>query len=78
MQSNNTNINEKTVSNQATLSSTTMNNGNANSNKLRRGSTKEETQPGVVTIVDTIKLFGVRLMLFIKHNDQFSFLVICT
>lgn len=39
-----------------------MNNNNSNgtnSSRHRHGSGKEEAQPGIVTIVDTVKLFGV-------------------
>ncbi|CAF0792024.1 unnamed protein product [Rotaria sp. Silwood1] len=57
-QLNNTNMNDKTISNQTQSSSTTINNSNTNSTRHRHGSTKDESQPGIVTIVDTIKLFG--------------------
>ncbi|CAF0927478.1 unnamed protein product [Adineta steineri] len=34
------------------------NNNNTNSTRHRHGSGKEEPQPGIITIVDTVKLFG--------------------
>lgn len=37
-----------------------VNSNNANSTRHRHGSGKDEPQAGIVTIVDTIKLFGVR------------------
>ena len=57
VQSNSTIMNEKTSSNQSQSSAT---NSNTNSNRHRHGSGKDESQPGIVTIIDTIKLFGVR------------------
>ncbi|CAF1492959.1 unnamed protein product [Rotaria sordida] len=67
-QINNLNLNEKISSSQQQLSSTinnTTNNNNNNNNnhninttRHRHGSGKDEPQAGVVTIVDTIKLFG--------------------
>ena len=71
---NSTNINEKTFANQQTsgssTSSTNSNNVNnnstssasANSSRHRHNSVKDEIQPGVLTIVDTVKLFGVRFV----------------
>jgi hypothetical protein len=52
-QTSNTNLNEQSSSSSAT-------NGNGNSTRHRHGSGKDETQTGIVTIVDTVKLFGVR------------------
>ncbi|CAF3039158.1 unnamed protein product [Rotaria sp. Silwood2] len=61
-QINNLNLNEKISPPKQPLSSTmhntTNNNGNTNSTRHRHGSGKDELQAGVVTIVDTIKLFG--------------------
>jgi hypothetical protein len=62
LQTNSTNINEKTLTNQQQSSvstTTTNNNSNTNSTRHRHGSGKDEIQSGIVTIVDTIKLFGV-------------------
>jgi hypothetical protein len=64
--SNNTNINEKTLLNQPQSSSSSTNNNNNNNNNInpnrhRHGSGKDESQPGIVTIIDTVKLFGVRI-----------------
>jgi hypothetical protein len=74
LQTNNTNMNEKTLPNQQPTTSTNTNNNNnnnsnnnnnnnnnTNSTRNRHGSGKEEIQPGVVTIIDTVKLFGVRI-----------------
>ena len=64
-QTNNTNLNEKSLSNQqqSSSSSTTTTNGNTNSTRHRQGSGKDEPQAGFVTIIDTVKLFGVRRIL---------------
>jgi hypothetical protein len=67
-QVNNSNLNEKSSPPKQQLSSTMMNNNmsnninghsNTNSTRHRHGSGKDEIQAGVVTIVDTVKLFGV-------------------
>ena len=59
-----TNMNEGATSYQLQSSSiTTTINSNANSTRNRQGSVKDESQPGIVTIIDTIKLFGVRTIL---------------
>lgn len=60
-QANNANINDK-VSPPKQVLSPTMSNGssNANSSRHRLGSGKDEPQAGIITIVDTVKLFGVR------------------
>ncbi|CAF0778151.1 unnamed protein product [Rotaria sordida] len=73
-QLNSTNINDKTVSNQTQLSlsssSTTITNSNTNSTRHRHGSTKDESQPGIVTIVDTIKLFGSSI-----HDERQNWII---
>ncbi|CAF1336712.1 unnamed protein product [Adineta steineri] len=63
---NNTTINEKTSNQQQ--SSTT--NGNTNSTRHRHGSGKDEPQPGIVTIVDTIKLFGTSI-----HDERQNWII---
>jgi hypothetical protein len=45
---------------QSMLAMNNNNSNNTNSSRHRHGSGKEEAQAGVVTIVDTVKLFGVR------------------
>jgi hypothetical protein len=61
---NNSNLNEKSSPPKQQFLSTTNNNtnnsNNTNSTRHRHGSGKDEAQPGIITIVDTIKLFGVR------------------
>ncbi len=61
---NNSNLNEKSSPPKQQFLSTTNNNtnnsNNTNSTRHRHGSGKDEVQPGIITIVDTIKLFGVR------------------
>lgn len=61
---NNPNLNEKssppTQQYLATNNSNTTNGSNTNPTRHRHGSGKDEPQPGIVTIVDTFKLFGVR------------------
>ena len=66
LQTNSTNMNDNS---QQILSTTTTtnnnnnnNNNNTNSTRHRHGSGKDETQAGIVTIVDTVKLFGVRFI----------------
>jgi len=63
-QISNSNLNEKSSPpKQQYLSTnnnnTNNNNNNTNSTRHRHGSGKDEAQPGIITIVDTIKLFGV-------------------
>ncbi|CAF4861064.1 unnamed protein product [Rotaria socialis] len=72
VQSNNSNMNDKTVSHQQQSSSMAVNNGNSNSNstRIRRGSTKDELHEGVVTIVDTIKLFGASV-----HDEKQNWII---
>lgn len=61
---NNPNLNEKssppTQQYLATNNPNTSNGNNTTSTRHRHGSGKDEPQPGIVTIVDTFKLFGVR------------------
>ena len=66
---NSTTMAEKNLANQQTSgSSTSSTNSNNNNNsscssnpaRHRHNSVKDEIQPGVLTIVDTVKLFGVR------------------
>jgi hypothetical protein len=63
-QINNSNLNEKSSPPKQQLLSNMNNNHNNNSNtnstRHRHGSGKDEAQAGIVTIVDTVKLFGVR------------------
>jgi hypothetical protein len=67
-QINNSNLNEKSsppkqqlLSNMNNNINGNMNNhSNTNSTRHRHGSGKDEIQAGVVTIVDTVKLFGVK------------------
>jgi hypothetical protein len=63
-QINNSNLNEKSSPPQQQYLSTNNNNANnsnsTNSTRHRHGSGKDEPQPGIITIVDTFKLFGVR------------------
>jgi len=47
-----------------------INNNNTNSTRHRHGSGKDEPQQGIITIVDTIKLFGVN-----KKIKSFFFLL---
>lgn len=79
---NNTNMNEKIFANQqpsgSSTSSTNSNNMNNNNNnsssastnasRHRHNSVKDETQPGVLTIVDCVKLFGVRFISIEERN----------
>jgi hypothetical protein len=82
-QTNNTSVNEKTLSNQQPSVSTTStntnnnnnnnsnnNNNNTNSTRHRHGSGKDEIQPGVVTIVDTVKLFGSSI-----HDERQNWII---
>ena len=68
--------NHKTIP--ITSTSSTNNNGHSNGTRHRLGSGKDESQPGIVTIVDTIKLFGVgfRDIGHHEHNFIFCFLTI--
>ena len=56
------NLNEKSSPPKQQLLATMNNNenGNTNATRHRHGSGKDEAQAGIVTIVDTVKLFGVR------------------
>ncbi|CAF1306694.1 unnamed protein product [Adineta ricciae] len=66
IQVNNAMANEKT-SNQQTSVTT---NGNTNSTRHRHGSGKDESQPGMVTIVDTVKLFGASV-----HDERQNWII---
>ena len=58
-QANNTNMTEKSSPpKQAMLP--TMNTNTSNAPRLRHGSGKDEPQAGIVTVIDTVKFFGVR------------------
>lgn len=59
---NSTTMTEKNGTNQQTSTNSNSNNSSASSNpaRHRHNSVKDETQPGILTIVDTVKLFGVR------------------
>ena len=57
LQSNNNESQSSSSANNNNINS----NNNSNSNRNRHGSGKDEAQPGIVTIIDTVKLFGVRI-----------------
>jgi hypothetical protein len=64
---NNSNLNEKSSPpKQQFLSTNNNNTNNTNTNtnptRHRHGSGKDEAQAGIVTIIDTVKLFGVRIL----------------
>lgn len=74
-QMNNSNLNDKTLGNQQQQQmqlGTSPTSGSANSNPGRRrhGSGKEEVQPGIVTIVDTVKLFGSTI-----HDEKQNWII---
>ncbi|CAF2969333.1 unnamed protein product [Rotaria sp. Silwood2] len=69
-QLNSTNMNDKTVPNPTQSSPTTIHNSNTNSTRHRRGSTKDESQAGIVTVVDTIKLFGSSI-----HDERQNWII---
>jgi hypothetical protein len=78
LQSNSTNINENQQLSSSPSLSTTINNNNNNNNtnnntnstRLRHGSGKDETQPGIVTIIDTVKLFGSSI-----HDERQNWII---
>jgi hypothetical protein len=62
-QINNSNLNEKSSPPKQQFllnNNTNNNNNNTSSTRHRHGSGKDEAQAGIITIVDTFKLFGVR------------------
>jgi len=69
LQSNSTNVNEKISNQQQSLST----NSNTSSTRHRHGSGKDESQQGIVTIIDTVKLFGVRIILYLLIHSFFFF-----
>lgn len=54
------NLNEKSSPPKQQYLNNHNNDTNTSSTRHRHGSGKDEPQPGIVTIVDTVKLFGVR------------------
>ncbi|UJR15909.1 hypothetical protein I4U23_002830 [Adineta vaga] len=66
VQVNNTIGNEKTSNQQQSIST----NSNTNSTRHRHGSGKDEPQPGIVTIIDTVKLFGSSM-----HDERQNWII---
>lgn len=56
---NNSNIDDKTSTIASVTTTNTTTNGHTTSTRHRLGSAKDEPQPGIVTVVDTVKFFGV-------------------
>ncbi|CAF1211364.1 unnamed protein product [Rotaria magnacalcarata] len=80
---NSSNFNDKLPVTKQASSPTINNNSNANSSRHRLGSGKDEAQAGIVTIIDTIKLFGSTvhderqnwiIAHFQAHNESIGYL----
>jgi hypothetical protein len=71
-----TNENQQQTSSSSSTTQTINNNNNTTSTRHRHGSGKDELQPGIVTIIDTVKLFGVRINFFRFYYYLFSSTVI--
>jgi breast carcinoma-amplified sequence 3 len=66
---NNVNINEKSSPPKQALCMT-MTNSSSNAPRHRHGSGKDDVQAGIVTIIDTVKFFGVKTNRC-SHNDEY-------